>query len=289
MKYVIAFLVFIIFFFSCTEEITIHTDNSKPVVVIYGILTDEFTYKNIKITWSSPYFDSQPNVGISGATVRITSSNAESYEFFENDTVPGLYETKTKWPAVAGVSYSLNVEVDPEGNKKTYGASTTILPPIEIDSIKIVPVNILENKNYSVNLYGNEPEGEDFYLCKYLVRDSLISSKISRYRMLDDVIFDGQYVNGFTLVFFDSIENWKKDSEERRKNSVYLEQGDKIELQMSRVTKGYFDFVTQCQREMSGSNPFFGGPSTNITTNITNGAAGYFSGYCICRAVAIVP
>ena len=288
MKYIIVSLLLFLFF-SCTEEITIHTDNSDPVVVIYGIITDELTNQSVKITLSSPYFDTQPNTGISGARVKITGSNAETHVFFENDTVPGLYATKTKWAAKAGVTYSLNVEVDSDGKNKSYEASTTILPPIIIDSIKIAPIDILGHKNYALNLYGNEPEGEDFYLCKYLVRDSLITTKISRYNMLDDVMFDGQYVNGATLVFFDSIENREKDTEERRERSIYLNPGDKVELQMSRVPKGYFEFITGCQREMYGSNPFFGGPPTNIVTNITNGGAGYFSGYCISRAEAITP
>lgn len=288
MKYILTSLLLFLSF-SCTEDITIHTDDSKPVVVIYGELTDEFTQKSVKVTWSSPYFDTQPNVGISGATVKMTDSDSKTYDFFENDTVPGLYETKTMWAAKVGITYSLSVEINSEGDKKTYEASTTILPPIEVDSITIVPVNILGNENYAVNLYGNEPEGEDFYLCKYVVRDSLVTAKISQYRVLDDAMFDGQYVSGFTLRFFDSIDNWATDSEDRRKNSVYLAPGDNVELQMSRIPKGYFDFISQCQREMDGSNPFFGGPPANITTNITNGGVGYFSGYCINRAVAVTP
>ena len=74
-----------------------------------------------------------------------------------------------------------------------------------------------------------------------------------------------------------------------RNQSVYLDSGDKVELQMSRIPKGYFDSVTQCQSEMGGSNPFFGGPPANITTNISNGGVGYFVGYCISRAEAITP
>ena len=288
MKYIITSL-FLFLFLSCTEEITIHTDNSKPVVVIYGVLTDEFTNKSVKVTWSAPYFDTQPNTGISGATVIITSSENKTYELFENDTVPGLYETKTKWAAKAGVTYSLKAEVDFEGDKKTYEAVTTIPPPIELDSIKIVQMNIMGHKNYAMNLYGNEPQGEDFYLCKYSVRDSLVSGKISQYNMLDDILFDGQYVNGFTLCFFDNIEEWETDSEESRKRSVYLAPGDKVELQMSKISKDYFNFVIQCQRVMRGSNPFFGGPPANVISNISNGGVGFFTGYCISRAEAITP
>ena len=286
-SYIIFLLLFL--FFSCTEEITIRTDNSKPVVVIYGELTNEMKRQSVKITWSSPYFDTQVNDGTSGARVRIISSDTKIYELFENETIPCLYETETEWAVEAGITYLLQVEVDLDGNKKTYEASTTILPPIIVDSITIVPMNVLGRKNYTVNLYGNEPEGEDFYLCKYSIGDSLITTKISRYEMFDDTLFDGQYMGGSALTFFDSMENREKDSERRREQTVYLETGNKVEVQISTVSKSYFEFITGCQREMRGSNPFFGGPPVNIVTNITNGGVGFFTGYCISKAEAITP
>jgi len=288
MKYII--LTILLFsFFSCTENITIHTKNSPPVIVIYGELTNEFTHQSINITWSSPYFDALPNAGVSGASVKITRSDSEIYELFENDTVPGLYETETKWAVTDGVTYSLKVDVNSDGNKKTYEATTTIFPSNGLDSIKIVPNSMMGRKNYLLYLYGNEPEGKDFYLCKYVVRDSLITTKISRYNMLDDIMFNGQYINGVPLMSFGSIENWEKDPEERREYSIYLASGDKVELQMSKVSKEYFDFVTQCQRGMRGSNPFFGGPPANIITNISNGGCGFFTGYCINKAETVTP
>jgi len=288
-KIYIILLILLFFFFSCTEEIAIRTDNSAPVIVIYGELTNEFTHQSVKISWSSSYFDSQPNAGISVATVTITSSNAEIYELFENDTIPGLYESEIKWAAEAGVSYSLKVDVDLKGDKKTYEASTTILSLVEVDSIAFALSNIMGYKHYSLNFYGTEPEGEDFYLCKYVVRDSLITTKISQYTVFDDILFDGQYLEGLTLNAFNSMDDWERVPERMRERSVLLASGDKVELQISRISKAYFNFVIQCQREMHGSNPFFGGPPSNITTNITNGGVGYFVGYCINKAEAIAP
>ncbi len=278
-------------FFSCTEEITIHTDNSDPVIVIYGELTNNLDYQSVTVKRSSPYFDDEPNAGIPEAIVTISTSNAEVYELLENDTVPGLYQTTTKWAVQPGVTYSLKVEVDfnLDGQKEVYESSTSILSSTGIDSITVVPLNIMGHFNYSVNLYGYESPGEDFYLCKYLVNDSLISTKISKYQTLNDILFDGQYVDGLTLTYFGDISEKNTDSEEQQKNNTYLRSGDKVELQMSKISKGYFNFIVDCRREMRGSNPFFGGPPANITTNITNGGIGFFSGYCINKASKIVP
>ncbi len=288
MKYIIKSL-FLLLLFSCTEEFIIHTENTEPVVVIYGELTNEIKHQSVKITWSSPYFDSQPNTGVSGATVKIIDSNDRTYELFENDMIPGLYETKTRWAAKTGVTYSLKVDVDLDGDIKTYEASTTILPLLEVDSIKLELDSIMGFKHYSLKLYAYEPTGEDFYLCKYTIRDTLVSSKISQYLMFDDVLFDGQYIDGYAMTFFETQENLEDIPEELEDQSVYLAPGDKVEVQISRISKAYFDFVSQCQSEMHGSNPFFGGPPANITTNILNGGTGYFTGYCIDRVTAITP
>ena len=276
---------------SCTEEITIHTDNSEPVIVIYGILTDRLDYQSVKINTSSPYFDDQPNKAISGAEVTITDSENNEYTLLESKSEPGIYLTTTRWSAQIGVDYFLRVEVDfdSDGVTEVYEASTSILPVVDDFSIEVRPINIMGHKNYSIDLYAYETPGEDYYLCKYLVNDSLVTAKISRYQVLDDTMFDGQYINQLTLTYFDDVSEWEDDDEEQRKESVYIKSGDKIELQMSKIPKGYYNFISQCQKEMSGSNPFFGGPASNITTNISNGGAGYFSGYCINWATAKTP
>lgn len=277
--------------FSCTAPIEIDTGNSEPVIVINGTLTDEYKQQEIRISRSSPYFDDQPNTIVSGAIVKITTSSGNSYHLIENDSIAGLYQTSTKWSAQAGVSYFLSVEIDfdSDGVADIYEASTTIIAPIQLDSIKIIPMNIMGHKNYALNVYAMDSPEHDYYLCKFLVNDTLISTKISRYYTIDDIIFNGQYVNGAILRYFDNIDNRETDTDEQRKNSDYLSPGDKVELEMSRISKGYHNFINQCQKEMNGENPFFGGPASNITTNINNGGVGYFAGYCIMKANTVVP
>ena len=289
MRYII-FPLLLFLFFSCTEEITIDTDDADPVIVIYGELTDDVTFQQVNISRSAPYFSNQPNPVVSGAKVQITSSNSDVYELLESNEIPGLYLSATQWGAIPDVTYTLKVEFDfdSDGTDEIYEASTTVLSSIPISSITIVPVSIMGHKNYNVNLNGQEPVGEDFYLCKYMVNDSLISNKISEYRMFDDILFDGQHIENLSIERFDDISEWEKDTEERRKRSVYIKSGDKIELQMSRIPKAYYEFINQCQRGMRGPNPFFGSSPSNITTNISNGGKGFFSGYCVSRASAMV-
>jgi hypothetical protein len=55
--------------------------------------------------------------------------------------------------------------------------------------------------------------------------------------------------------------------------------GDTITLQMSGITKDYFNFIIQLQDQTSQfRNPLFSGPPANVITNI-EGASGFFAAY----------
>jgi hypothetical protein len=270
--------------FGCTEPIYLKTDDSPPVIVIYGELTDEFKYQKIKITRSSPYFDDEPNAGVSEAKVLVRSSNGETFRFSESSSVQGLYLSQNIFSVKSGVSYDLSVTVDfdNDGIPDEYQASTTILPAIFPDSLSLVPLEIMGHKNHILYAYYQDPPDENYYLFHVFYNDSLLTSKISQYVVSGDAVFNGQYVPADVYFFNDSTE-WVKDSEENRKKSVYLYSGDVVGTEISLIPKGYFDFIVQCQKERGGENPMFGGPASNIATNISNGGAGYFTGYCVKR------
>ncbi len=277
-------------FHSCTAPIDIDTDNSDPVIVIYGTLTDELKPQEVKISRSSPYFQDTPNSPVSGAIVTIESSDNKIYELFEIDTIPGLYHSLSAWAVSPGVTYNLKVQVDFDGNGKNdlYTASTTVPAKVYTDSIKLVPMNIMGNKNYALNVYAQDSPEHDYYLFNYVLNDTLVTEKISQYRTYDDLGINGQYLEGLTIDYLDDIDNWATDSKEQRKHSIYLRPGDVMVLETSSISKGYHDFINQCQKEMQGENPIFGGPASNITTNISNGGTGFFSAYCISKASTVV-
>jgi hypothetical protein len=281
---------FLLFFFfiilsACTERIEIETDNSPPVVVIYSVLTDELKLQEVKISRSSPYFDDEPNVGISGANITVRSSDNDVYLFQEHDSIRGLYLSRKEFAAQEDVVYSLTVEVDFDKNgvPDKYEAETTILPVPIIDSLTIEPVELFGHKNYLFYAHLQDPPEKNFYLFHVVHNDSLITAKLSDFVISNDELFNNQYIKG-DIYRFDDISEWAKDSEEDRKRSVYLKPGDSIQLKLSLIPEGYFNFISHCMREKNGENPMFGGPASNITTNISNGGVGYFTGYKISRS-----
>jgi hypothetical protein len=281
---------------SCVEPFEIRTDNSSPVIVIYGCLTDEMAYHRIQVSTSSPYFDTQLNRGISGAEVRITSSDDQVFVFEEVDTVPGLYLTTTKMAGIPGETYLLSVETDfdNDGVKEIYTATSTMLSTVAVDSIELKNIQLMGYRFYFLNLYAQDPPTEDYYLCRYKVNDSLIMSRINQLSSMDDRAFNGQYINGMSVQQFwdiserDRIESADDDDDDGTRR-IYLSPGDVVNFSLSRIEKGYYNFITQCRKEMRGENPFFGGPPSNIDTNISNGGIGYFATYAFSTVETVVP
>ena len=269
---------------ACTEPINIKTDDAPPVIVIYSELTDELKYQEIMITRSSPYFENQPNEGVSQAEVVVNSSEGKTFRFLESGDIHGLYLSQNKFGVKSGVTYNLSVTVDfnHDGVPDEYQASTTVFPAVVPDSLSLDPIEIFGHKRYILYAYFQDPPEENYYLFNVYKNDSLLTNQISEYIVSDDAIFNGQYVSA-NVYFFRDASEWASDSEDERKRSVYLNSGDIAGTEISEIPKGYYDFIAQCSREKEGENPMFGGPASNITTNISNGGAGYFVGYCVVR------
>lgn len=274
-----------ILFFSCTEPFQINTENAEPKLVVYGVLTNEYKRQMISLTRSAPYFDENPNEAVLNAEVFIYGSNDTSYQLLEDSEYPGYYISEIHWIAKEGVTYYLDVKVDfdNDGVIDNYKASMKMPQTVYLDSISVDPIVIMGHNNYALNIYGQDSLEEDYYLFHVMINNLLITTTLSKYIIVDDALFNGQYIDGLTIQYFDDISERDKDSEEERKRSIYLKPGDLVSLHPAKIEKGYYDFISQCNKERNGENPMFGGPPSNIITNISNGAVGYFTGYSLSK------
>ena len=287
-KIISAVMFTVITFFSCTAPIDINTRDSKPVIVIYGLITDELKYQDIRITSSSPYFDKKVNMVVTDAKVVVSSSNGEEYLFLCKED--GYYVSEEMFAATPGITYKLTVDVDfdKDGVVESYEAEATIPPVIYMDSININPISIMGYRHYALDLYIQEPaETDNYYLFRFFINDIYSNDVISEYIISEDRMYNGEYLNGVTIYNFEDITDESLYLDEE--NDYYVETGDIIRLQVLNIEKGYYHFINQCISEKYGENPFFGGPPSNITTNLSNGAVGYFSGLCIQEKETVVP
>jgi hypothetical protein len=267
-----------LFFYACTEKMELKTANSDPVVVIYGCLTEDSIHQTIRVALSSPYFELAPNKPVSNALISIQSSDNETFELEETGE-KGLYRTKERMAAIAGTTYHLTVSVDPNqsGNMQLYEATAIMQRPFKVDTINIEARYIMGYKHYTLNLYAQDDEGPDYYCARTIINDTLTTALISRYTVFSDYVIDGHYLNGLPVMQFEDYENIQFGNSDSYYD--FVKPGDKVSFCISLIEKGFHNFLEQCQRERNGENPFFGGPASNITTNISNGGIGYFTAF----------
>ncbi|MDR1763556.1 MAG: DUF4249 domain-containing protein [Dysgonamonadaceae bacterium] len=264
--------------FSCTERIDLPTKDSPPVIVVYGLISDDSDYQGISVSRSSPYFDDLPNEGVSGAEVMVSTSDGRQINFTENDSIKGFYFFNRRFDVTGDTEYSLSVKTDfdGDGSLDVYEAKTEALTTQQGDSLTLEVMDMFGTTSYLLHLYLTDTEGDDYYLFNVFCNDSLLNGSISSAVVTDDKMFPNQQIR-LNLYHFGDYLTKDDNPDYMQENMVYIKSGDTLEVRFCRITKEYFDFITQCQNEKGGENPLFGGPASNITTNIGNGGVGFFA------------
>jgi hypothetical protein len=254
----------------CTERIEVELDETSARLVVDGcVATDNKTYQ-VNLTRSAGYFYNAPMPRVTGATVTL-SDGPNTYALAE--TRPGesgVYATDKVFEGKASRTYTLRVELqEPISGHTTFEASSVLNPVTSIDSVSCeFHPDYGKEGTWFVNLWAQEPGDEVNYYMFDLYRNGiLMTDSIHKKEISEDIFFNGNYLSGLTVMYLDQSIAGQK-----------LFPGDTITLQVSGITKEYFNFIDQVKR--SGFNlPFFSGPPANIQGNVSNGAIGFFSAY----------
>ena len=130
---------------------------------------------------------------------------------------------------------------------------------------------------WTIKLYAQEPGNEvNYYLFNFYRNGELMTDTITKKVVSDDKFYNGSYMNGVDVIYINNEHTWET-----------LYPGDEIILQMSGITKEYFDFINQVQ-QAGFSIPFFTGPPANVQGNITNNGIGFFAAWSNSFAKTVV-
>ncbi len=263
-KYILyILLVTLVSLSSCTEKIDIELDSDRIRLVVDGIITDIPGEQYVKLTETADYFSNEQPKGVGNATVIIESQNGPIL-LTESDSVAGLYLMPDGFVGVQGNIYQLNIKLENEiGGYKDYFANTKM--PLLSDDIDSIAVEWMPQfEGWVVRLYAQDPDREDFYMFNGLRNGELITDSIHEVNITDDRLFNGNYTSGVMVLMF---------------NEDQLDPGDLFTLVLSNITKEYINFVSEVQTEIQSKEPLFSGPPANVSSNISNGAAGWFTSY----------
>ena len=253
----ICFVFLVLFVVSCTERIEIATKDAPPRLAIYGYITTDTLQHSIRITRSAGYFSTDAPEGISNASVTISTDDTVII-LSENDEIPGLYQTDANVYGVCGKTYTLDISLDFDNDNvpEHYQSSAYLTNINHIDSISLQPSPIFKSF-VEILLYAQDEPEENYYSIFVSINDSVINSTINDFFILDDMYFNGMYMNGVLCFYLD-----QEEEEER------LHVGDKVTLNINAIPKEYAVFINNVRSELRGQNPIFGGPPANVETNI---------------------
>lgn len=283
MKYIYIIAV-ILSITACTEEMDVDLDSGETRLSVEANVTSDLKKHIVKLKESSDVFYSEEAIAVANATI-IVNDGSNTYEYTEKE--PGYYESNVEFAGQAGKTYSLsigNVDIDNDGTIEEYLASSTMREPYAVDSVKLHfdpdyethGDDEDEGEFWLLSLYMKDDiDTEDYYAYACQINDVVVHDTITEVLVQKDTYFNGELTKGADVGEF----NQSKPDE-------ILTNLDEVTLETYAISKEYYDFVSQLQ-EMDEGQSMFSGPPGNITTNITNGAIGFFAVYSITRTSVI--
>ena len=251
---IVSLLLFVVLFSSCQEVIDYDLDNVESKLVIDGLITDQPGPYYVKLSLTGPYLKNEPTARVSGALV-VVKDDINRVDTLTEE-LPGNYKTSPAFPqGEVGRTYTLYVSYQ----GKSYTASGSILPLVEIDSLSYVfrkqGVSYPED-GYYVTMYAQEPVGlGNSYRFKFL-QNGYFSNRADRFIIANDEFVDGNYIT-FTTPFPVNLN-------------------DTILLEGQSLTPEAYNYYLALLVQMN-PNGFFDTPPANLPTNIQGGALGYFN------------
>jgi len=250
-------LVVISLLFSCKKVIKIDLNTASPQIVIEGNMYDQPGPAIVKIYKSVNFDQSSSYPAVTGATVLISDNSGHSELLTERQ--PGTYATSTMM-GNPGQTYTLLVSADGQ----SYTASSTMPEPVTIG--KIYFQNSLFGHNIYPGVIFNDPPNINNYYRLIIFVNNVKQPDIN---VTDDRLSEGKIITYLIR---------PRDTE------IKLKTGDNIGIWLESVDKNVYEYFRTAGRD--------GGQSAspaNPTSNISNGALGYFNACSIRTLFSVVP
>ncbi|WP_411032077.1 DUF4249 family protein [Spongiimicrobium sp. 3-5] len=269
-SYIKTYLKFSILFFaaiftSCEDVVDVDVQTAPARLTIEASLDwEKGTQGNvqiIKLSTSTPYFDTTTNSAVSGASVRVTNNDSGA-EFVFTDQNNGSYTT-TQFVPVLNASYTLEVI----HNGETYNATERLMPVTDITSLTQSTEEGFDDEVLEINVSFEDPEDEEnFYLIK-------LQERGDRFVELFDV--DDEFSNG------NEIDLYYEKEEDTDTNTEEFAPGDIVDIELLGISETYFNFIRIVIEQSEGVGLFSSipvelkGNCVNVTSP-ENYAYGFF-------------
>jgi hypothetical protein len=261
----ITIFLFTIIFTSCEDVIDVDVQTAPARLTIEASLDWEKgttgDNQTIKLSTSTPYFDTTSNTGVTGASVKVTNDSS-GVEFTFTDQNNGEYTT-TEFVPVLNQSYTLEVVY----NGENYSAKETLMPVADIKEVNQSTEDGFDDEVLEVNLKFDDPIDEDNY---YLLRFKEVGDLLSEFEDFDD-----EFVNGNEISWY-----YEKEEDSESKTEEFVP-GDVVNIDLYGISEGYYNYIRILIEQSEGVGLFSATPVAlkgnciNLD-NTNNYANGYF-------------
>lgn len=278
-------------FAACTEDITLEAPQYKHVPVVEGYLTDEYKRHEVILSYTAPLYDTVREM-ISGAKVYAATGNDTIY-YYEQPDNPGHYLTDS----VAGkkrhwyrFEASIPSSISHSGSFRMYADAYLPNNVDHIDSLKLLPL---------LNEQGLPFVDESAAICICPYFQTLSATNIV-YKV--DLYLNGHHfknrpselfqlfpMGGYAGCYFNGPEMLQNNVEVPVgiMNKVYMHDGYTVGLKLSSITRDYMYFLYE-QKLSIGVNPIMGAYQTTASNIFSNcDAVGWFCTTSVVYAEAI--
>jgi hypothetical protein len=244
-------------FDSCQKVININLNSASPQTVVQANISDQPVPYTVLLSQTVNFSD--PNVfpPISGALVIISDNVGNTDTLKENP--PGTY-TGDKLTGTPGRTYTLSITA----NGKNYSAVSKMPSPVNIDSLTL----------------QKGPFGRDTLINVQFNVPPVITTNFHFVELINNIpqkqifVTNEQYQTGQVINF---PLTTSRDS---------LKAGDTVTVQLQSIDANVYNYYSTL---LDANGTGFNAAPANPTSNISNGALGYFSAYAVTSKSIVIP
>ena len=235
----------VIYLTSCEDVIELEVPTETPRLVIEASIDWEKgtsgNGQSIKLSMSTPYFNSFETNPVTGASVKVTY-DADGTVFHFADQNNGWYTTTNFVPAL-NHTYTLEVVA----NGETYIAHEMLMPVPGIQEVDQSVEGGFDDELLDVNVYFYDPVSEtNFYLIKFKEQGDM-------YPTLFDL--KDEFTNGNLMTAF-----YEKFDDEESDEEAFVP-GDIVDIALYGISKQYYSYLhLLTEQEEYGGGPFSSTP-----------------------------
>nr|WP_321412899.1 DUF4249 domain-containing protein [uncultured Allomuricauda sp.] len=261
----IILVVIVIIFASCSDVVDVEVQEGPKRLVVEASLDwekgSEGNVQTIRLRESTPFFSTNTNTEVTGASVVVTNEGSGASYNFE-DQGNGEYLT-TNFEPVLEQKYTLRIEY----NGEIYTATETMTAVTDITNVFQGRKEGFDDELLEVHVVFTDPEVEgNNYLFKFQREGDLLP---------DLETAKDEFLNG------NEIDWWYEIDEDDDTEIEPFKPGDVVDIEMYGISKDYYDYIKILISQLGGVGLFESTPvdvkgNCVNTTNPENYAFGYF-------------